>query len=46
VSDQEHGAPVPQTLDRLGDDVGANRVEVGRRLVEYHERRVAQKCAS
>ncbi len=43
VRDEQDGAARSQALDGLGDDVGARPVEVGGRLVEDHERRVAQE---
>ena len=45
VRDQQHRAPGAQPLDRLADELGARRVEVRGRLVEDHERRVAQERA-
>ena len=45
VRDQQHGAPGAQPLDRLADELGVDRVEVRGRLVEDHERRVAQERA-
>ena len=37
--------PSPRRVDRLADELGALGVEVGGRLVEDHERRVAQERA-
>ena len=45
VRDQQERAPDPEPLDRVGDERRAQRVEVGGRLVEEHERRVAQERA-
>ena len=45
VRDQEDGAPGEQALDGRGDDLGARRVEIGGRLVQDHERGVAEECA-
>ena len=45
VGDQQHRAPGPKPLDRLADELGALRIEVGGRLVEDHERRVAEERA-
>ena len=36
--------PGPQPLNRFGDDCGALPVEVRRRLVQDHQRRIAQEC--
>ena len=38
-------APCAESLDRIADRRGARRIEVGGRLVEDHERRVAQERA-
>ncbi len=43
MSDQKDGAPCAYSLDRVGNQLGAQRVEVGGRLVEKHERRIAQE---
>ena len=45
VGDEEHRASLPQPFDRLADELGAVRIEVGGGLVEDHERRVAEERA-
>ena len=45
MDDQQDGSPGPKPLDRLADELGARRVEIGGRLVQDHERRVAEEGA-
>jgi hypothetical protein len=43
VGDEEHRASATEPVDRLADQSGALRIDVGRRLVEDHERGVSEK---
>ena len=45
MDDQEHRPVGAQAFDRLAHELGARRVEVGGRLVEDHERRIAEERA-
>ncbi len=45
VRDEHERPALSQHVDRVGDDRGALRIEVGRRLVEQHQRRVPQERA-
>ena len=45
MDDQQDGSAGPKPLDCVAHERGARRIEVRGRLVEDHERRVAEKRA-